>query len=222
VSPRAAFGFAAAVLAWLGLQAPARAALRPDDIPAQNLFPDLPEPMASPIPPEFWPDAGYADPDAQARNLAAFGAAIAKAEGTATGPNAGYDVLFGWPAAGRTFDSASAPDHPRRLFPFTDQVGRQLKSSAAGRYQINAPTYDDMRRRYRLPAGFTPEHQERLFVALLDASGALEHAKAGRFEDAVAAARSRWASLPGAGAHQLERSMAYVRAAYLAAGGALA
>ena len=68
------------------------------------------------------------DPQAAA-NERAFLDMIAYAEGT-TGPD-GYRVMFGYPAPGRL--AADLSDHPRQYFAFTDQAGRTLKTSAAGR-----------------------------------------------------------------------------------------
>lgn len=199
--------------------APAPSAPLPDPVPSDSgefTLQDL-------IPVGWAPVTGYTSPDNAARNIAAAGMMVAKAEGTAHGPNGGYDVLFGWPAAGRTFDANSAvSDHPKRFFPYTDKAGRVLKTSAAGKYQVTATTYDDFRARGKVQAGFTPAHQEAFFVALLAEEGALEDVRAGRLIPALDKMRSRWASLPGANVDQPMRSLAYVTAAYVAAGGTLA
>ncbi len=169
------------------------------------------------------PSAGYTSPDRASANIAAAGMMVANAEGTARGPNGGYDVLFGWPAAGRTFDANSASsDHPKKFFPYTDKAGKALRTSAAGKYQVTATTYDDFVARGKVGRGFTPAHQEAFFIAILANDGALEDVKAGRLVQAVAKMRGRWASLPGANVDQPERSMAYVTQAYISAGGTLA
>ncbi|MES2688069.1 MAG: hypothetical protein V4706_14700 [Pseudomonadota bacterium] len=200
--------------------------------PAPAPLQPLPDPVPAPQPeftlqdliPAGWaPSTGYTSPDKAAANIAAAGMMVANAEGTARGPNGGYDVLFGWPAPGRTFDSASAvSDHPKRFFPYVDKAGRELRTSAAGKYQITATTYDDFRNRGKVQAGFTPAHQEAFFIAILDSDGALEDVKAGRLVPAINKMRNRWASLPGANVDQPMRSLAYVTAAYVAAGGTLA
>lgn len=156
----------------------------------------------------------------------AAGVVVTNISGTAKGPNQGYDVLFGWPMKGRTFDANAAADHPRiRFYEQADEFlanGKKDFTTAAGRYQETASTYDAIRRRYGIPPGFTPELQERHFEALLADSGALAHVKAGRIPQAIARARDTWASLPGAKTPQPQRSEQYVLAAYTAAGGTLA
>lgn len=227
----------AAIAAFFGLGA-ARA-MAPMATPAQPpAEPPAPEPsapeqaatqwpgLAALLPAASMPATGYTAPDVEAVNIRAFGQAVALAEGTAKGPNQGYDVLFGWPMKGRTFDAAAAADHPRiRFYEQADEFlanGKKDFTTAAGRYQITQTTYDDMRRRYGIPPGFTPALQERHFEALLAETGALKHVKAGRIPTAIVRARSRWASLPGANTPQPQRSEQYVLAAYTAAGGTLA
>lgn len=182
--------------------------------------------LAALLPAASMPATGYTAPDIEAANVRAFGQAVALAEGTAKGPNQGYDVLFGWPAKGRTFDANAAADHPRiRFYEVADEFlanGKKDFTTAAGRYQITQTTYDDIRRRYNIPPGFTPELQERHFEAILAETGALKHVKAGRIPQAIVRARSRWASLPGANTPQPQRSEQYVLAAYTSAGGTLA
>lgn len=159
------------------------------------------------------------------RNVRAFLDTIAKAEGTA-GPD-GYRTLFG----GSLFTGWA--DHPRIAKQFTDKTGRKLWTSAAGRYQFMAvsplptggstrvDTWDRIKRKLSLP-DFSPESQDRAAVELLREAGALAKIQRGDFAGAVAAARSTWASLPGAGYAQPERSLAYLQTAFLNAGGALA
>lgn len=182
--------------------------------------------LADLVPAAAVPAAGFTSPDIEAANVRAFGQAVAQSEGTSEGPNGGYDVLFGWPMRGRTFDSAAASDHPRiRFYEQADEFianGKKDFTTAAGRYQETASTYDAIRRRYSLPPGFSPELQDRHFEALLIDCGALADVKAGRITRAVEKCRRTWASLPGANTPQPQRSQAYVLAAYKAAGGTLA
>lgn len=159
------------------------------------------------------------------RNETAFLAMIRAAEGTSGA--GGYDALFGWPAAGRSFRSASAFDHPRQFFSFTDRAGRSLRTSAAGAYQVTVTTWDDPAtgRRIRTArgiTGFTPADQDSFALGLLELDGALSHVRAGRLDSALRIARRRWASLPGAGYAQPERTAQFVRAAYTNAGGVVA
>lgn len=166
------------------------------------------------------------DPDTQASNLGAFLRAIRMAEGTA-GAN-GYRTMFG----GRLFDGWA--DHPRRAVQFTDKQGRRLWTSAAGAYQFMAvspipgtdkttkvDTWDRLKRKLDLP-DFSPASQDAAAVELIAECGALADVQAGRFELAIDKCRRVWASLPGAGYAQPEKTMDSLLTAYLAAGGQLA
>lgn len=160
-----------------------------------------------------------------AENQAAFLMAIRQAEGTA-GVN-GYRTMFG----GALFDSYV--DHPRRAVQFTDAAGRTLWTTAAGAYQFMAvsplpgggktrvDTWDRIKRKLGLP-DFSPASQDAAALALIDEAGALADVQIGRFADAVRKVRSVWASLPGAGYDQPERSLAWLMDRYTEAGGTLA
>lgn len=165
------------------------------------------------------------DEDTVNANRAAMLMTIRKAEGT-SGPD-GYRTMFG----GRLF--ASFADHPRQPAQFTDGQGRRLWTSAAGAYQFMAvspipgggsthvDTWDRLQRKLGL-ADFSPESQDAAALQLIEDQGALGDVDAGRFDAAIGKVRSVWASLPGAGYSQPERSMDYLRAAFVAAGGTLA
>ena len=169
--------------------------------------------------PESTPD------DMGTRNTAAFLATIRAAEGTA-GPN-GYRTLFG----GRLFDDMS--DHPRRAVQFTDKAGRTLWTTAAGAYQFmcaspipgggstKVDTWGRIAARLGLP-DFTPASQDAAAVELIREAGALGDVQAGRFDAAVSKVRRVWASLPGAGYSQPERSIDSLRTVYADAGGIFA
>lgn len=150
------------------------------------------------------------DADTAQNNRAAFLSMIRYAEGT-DGPR-GYETMFGY----RYFDSYA--DHPRQYFPFTDGAGRQLKSSAAGAYQIIVKTWDALRARLGLP-DFSPASQDAAALELIRERGALADVDAGRFADAVRKVSKVWASLPGAGYAQPERALSSLYAAYRSAGG---
>lgn len=152
-------------------------------------------------------------PDLAQANLRATLDAIAWAEGT-DGPE-GYRTMFGY----RYFDSFD--DHPRQYFPFTDQAGRKLFSSASGRYQIIVKTWDTLRERLGLQ-DFSPASQDAAAVELIRERGALGDAYAGRIQAVADKCRAVWASLPGSNVDQPTRTMAGIVAAYQAAGGALA
>lgn len=165
------------------------------------------------------------DADTQASNVAAFLMVIRHAEGTGT-PD-GYRTMFGY----RYFDSFA--DHPRDPIQFTDKLGRRLWTSAAGAYQFMAVsplptggttrsnTWDRMADKLGL-IDFSPASQDRAAVGLIDEAGALGDVQAGRFDQAIAKVRRIWASLPGAGYSQPERTLPDLRLAFVRAGGTLA
>ncbi len=156
--------------------------------------------------PSTYTPAAVTDEQAQA-NVAAFLSLIAYAERT-TGPN-GYRILFG----GGTFNSYA--DHPRIYVPF-----RNTSSSAAGRYQILARTWDTLANRLNLP-DFSPASQDAAAIELIREKGALNDVRAGRVDVAVSKVRKVWASLPGAGYDQPERNINTLVAAFVRAGGQL-
>jgi lysozyme len=147
------------------------------------------------------------DDNQAAANVAAFLSLIAYSEGTA-GPD-GYRTLFG----GGKFDSYA--DHPRIYVPFGTS-----SSSAAGRYQILARTWDTLARRLGL-SDFSPDNQDAAAIELIRERGALNDVRAGRIAAAVDKVRKVWASLPGAGYSQPERSINQLLTAYQRAGGTI-
>jgi muramidase (phage lysozyme) len=151
-------------------------------------------------------------PDQAARNVRAFLDTIAFAEGTA-GAN-GYRMMFG----GRLVDSLA--DHPRVFHTFTNRRGEVLRTSAAGRYQFLSRTWDALAQKLSL-RDFGPASQDAGAVELIRERGALSDVQAGRFADAVRKVAPVWASLPGAGYAQPERSFSTLAATYQAAGGTM-
>ncbi|PTT21678.1 muramidase [Acidovorax sp. HMWF029] len=132
---------------------------------------------------------------------------IAYAEGTASYPNDGYSTLF----AGGQFEGFA--DHPRVYVPF-----RNTTSSAAGRYQILARTWDGVRGKLGL-SDFSPASQDAAAVELIRERGALADVQAGRTVRAIGKVAKVWASLPGAGYNQPERKLSALLSAYASAGG---
>ncbi len=161
------------------------------------------------------------DQDQAATNEAAFLMMIRTAEGTADAN--GYRRLFG----GDLFSGWD--DHPRQARRYRD-----VWTSAAGAYQFMAispipgtdkstrvNTWDRIAARLGL-RDFSPASQDAAALELIREAGALGDVRAGRFDQAVAKVRRIWASLPGAGYGQPERSLQALRTAYLNAGGYLA
>lgn len=139
-------------------------------------------------------------------NVQAFLAMIGQFEGG----DEGYHALFG----GGRFESFA--DHPRTLVKTSGYA-----STAAGRYQILARTWDDVRDKIGA-VDFSPYWQDVAAVYLIRRRGALDDVLAGRFNDAIAKVAKEWASLPGAGYGQPERALETARNVYANAGGSFA
>lgn len=144
-------------------------------------------------------------------NLTAFLTMIAVSEGTEQLGDHGYNVLVG----GTLFDSFT--DHPRVLV----DLGKGLKSTAAGRYQILERTFDAYKSQLHLP-DFSPASQDAIALQLIRECHATADIEIGNFGSAVASCASRWASLPGAGYGQREQRLADLESAFTQAGGTLA
>lgn len=134
-------------------------------------------------------------------NVLAFLDMLAWSEGTRTiaASDDGYNVIVG----GQLFSDYS--QHPRVL---VDLPRYRIKSSAAGRYQFLARTWDAIVRSYGFRGRFIPEAQDLAAIKLLTECGAMPHIQAGRIDRAIAAAAPIWASLPGAGYGQREHRLA--------------
>lgn len=78
-----------------------------------------------------------------------------------------------------------------------------IKSSAAGRYQILKKTFVDLK-----GTSFTPEAQDNLAVALLKRRKAYNLILQGKFREAILNCNKEWASLPGSPYGQPTHSMA--------------
>lgn len=138
-------------------------------------------------------------------NLKAFLTMIQYAEGT-YGQNA-YRTLFG----GQLFNDYSR--HPHIAI-----TKSGITSTAAGAYQILFRTWETVQQSLGL-TDFSPLSQDRAAIELISRRGALEDVLAGSFEVAVDKCRKEWASLPGAGYGQRERSLASLTLVYQNAGG---
>ena len=146
-------------------------------------------------------------------NLAAFLDMIAWAEGTDNGRQAtsdrGYDVIVG----GDNFTGYE--DHPR-VSVYLPKLN--IKSTAAGRYQLLSRYWDAYRRQLGLTK-FDPAAQDRVAIQQIRERRAIPAIERGDFETAVRAVKNIWASMPGAGYGQHEQHILKLAAAYDAAGG---
>lgn len=159
-------------------------------------------------------------------NTRAFLTLIGWAEGTERSADP-YRVVYGYrhtiqdfsdhPAVTGEWRGERLPDHMCAAA----GLSPGCISTAAGRYQIIRPTWQDAQRVLGLP-DFSPESQDRAALYLIERNGALEDVREGRVPDAVAKVRRVWASLPGAGWGQPERQLSSLIAAYTTAGGTLA
>lgn len=136
-------------------------------------------------------------------NVRAILSMIGEFEG---GPQ-GYNALFG----GGRFEDFS--DHPRIVVHASGYA-----SSAAGKYQILARTWDDVRGTIGA-TDFSPYWQDVAAVYLIRRRGALADVIVGNFNEALAKIAKEWASLPGAGYGQPERAFADAKQLYADAGG---
>ncbi|MEW4949361.1 glycoside hydrolase family 24 protein [Pseudomonas asiatica] len=145
-------------------------------------------------------------------NVLAFLDMLAWSEGTSTiaASDDGYNVLVG----GQLFNDYSG--HPKQKV-WLPSYG--IHSSAAGRYQILAGTWDAIVSTYGFNGRFTPEAQDLAAIKLLSERGALALIKAGRIVQAIAKAAPIWVSLPGAGYGQREHQLAALLAMFIACGG---
>lgn len=115
---------------------------------------------------------------------------IATTEGTdTTGSGGGYDIAFG---GGKL---ASLDAHPRKYYAFTQTDGTKNQTSAAGRYQFLAKTWDDVSRQLGLK-DFSARSQDLAAVELIRRAGMLDKVKNGDLNGALAGLGKTWASLP--------------------------
>lgn len=144
-------------------------------------------------------------------NVRAFLDMLAWSEGTSriAASDDGYNVLVG----GALFSSYQ--DHPRQLIPIPRY---NLKSSAAGRYQLLSRYFDH----YRLLLGltdFSPISQDLIAIQQIREQRALTPLRDGDVVSAIHHCANIWASLPGAGYGQHEQKLERLVEVYRTAGG---
>ncbi|WP_182374928.1 glycoside hydrolase family protein [Pseudomonas putida] len=145
--------------------------------------------------------------DAGGANALAFLDMLAWSEGTSTiqASDDGYNVLVG----GGLFSDYNK--HPKVKVWLKSY---SINSTAAGRYQFLAGTWDAIVKCYGFKGRFIPEAQDLAAIKLLTECGALPLIKAGRIAEAIAKAAPIWASLPGAGYGQREHKLAELLGIY--------
>lgn len=125
----------------------------------------------------------------------------------------GYNVVVGATASSpTTFDDYST--HPRIYV-------AAYNSTAAGRYQINWPTFQTLSRQTGL-TDFSPATQDAMALQLCANKGALADIDAGNIAAAIAKCAPVWASLPGYTYGQHTNAQSTLLAWYAQAGGAIA
>lgn len=159
-------------------------------------------------------------------NVAAALAALKWSEGTAVAGDP-YRVCYAYKHTIASFSDHPAVTGEWRGEPLSPAMcagaglGPGCVSTAAGAYQIIKPTWLSLKSKLGLP-DFSPASQDAAAVELLRQRGALALIEQGRFAEGMAAARKEWASLPGAGYGQGERTIAALTAKFTEAGGVLA
>lgn len=128
-------------------------------------------------------------------NILAFLDMLAWAEGTSTHPHTkddGYDVIVnGDDGDPRPNIMTSYARHPNVLV----KVNTNLKSTAAGRYQLLNRYYGPYARLLRLP-DFSPINQDRIAVRQIMEQRAYNDICEGRISLAIRKCSNIWASLP--------------------------
>src|SRR5690606_28112342 len=114
---------------------------------------------------------------------------------------ADYDVIVGGKERITDFST-----HPRK-------VGLRTAdgpSTAAGKYQITASTYDDIAPKLGI-TDFSPESQDKIALEIIRQEGALEDVQNGDFAKAINKLGGRWASLPSSKYSQPKHDWAFVQ-----------
>ena len=155
-------------------------------------------------------------------NLTAFLSTISHSEGTDRAPDP-YRVCYGF-----KHTIADLSDHPSVTGEWAGESLASLGpmyahsiSTAAGRYQIIRPTWQQCQAILRLP-DFTGPSQDAAAIFLIKEKGALDMVNGGQVAEAIAKCSSIWASLPGSTSGQPQRKLADLIQVYGDAGGAFA
>jgi muramidase (phage lysozyme) len=139
-------------------------------------------------------------------NLSAFLDTLGNAEG------ADYNTLYG----GGTFSDYS--EFPNFSRSFTNNAGQVLTTSAAGKYQFERSTWNDLQRRLGLP-DFSPTSQDAAAVQLITDKGAINDIANGDIQTAVSKLNKTWASLPGSNVNQNTKTIQQIQSYFANNGG---
>ena len=147
---------------------------------------------------------------------------IAHSEGTDRAPDP-YRVCYGY-----RHTIVDLRDHPaitgewkgESLASLGAQYAHEI-STAAGRYQINRPTWLHCKAALHLQ-DFTGPSQDDAAIFLIKQAGFLDAVNAGDIQAAIDGCSGVWASLPGSKAGQPTRTVAALLDAYTELGGELA
>lgn len=152
------------------------------------------------------------------RNILAFLDMLAWSEGTSTHPHTrddGYDVIVnGDDGDPRPNIMTSYARHPNTLV----KVNANLKSTAAGRYQLLNRYYGPYARMLRLN-DFSPVSQDRIAVRQIMEQHAYNDICEGRITQAIRKCGNIWASLPNNSYGQKKHSEAALLDKYREFGG---
>lgn len=148
-------------------------------------------------------------------NLKAFLDTIAVSEGTYGLGDDGYNVLVGCTKDHLKLFS-SYEDHPRVVI----DLGKGLKSTAAGRYQELAHNFDFYKKLLKL-SDFSPSSQDAIAIQQIKEQHALDLITLGYFDAAIKNCANIWASFPNAGYEQQEHPIEKLRTVYIKMGGIL-
>jgi len=151
----------------------------------------------------------------QNTNVKAFMTMIRKCEGT--NHKDGYRFMFGSTYAKPVLMESMA-DHPMKMFDYTNKAGKKLKTSAAGAYQITKSTWLVLRNQLDL-TDFSEHSQDLCCVELISQCNVLQKLMDGKFIESLDGCKKTWASLPGSGNDQPEKTLETVKRYYVEAGG---
>lgn len=126
---------------------------------------------------------------------------VAWCEGTKGKGDDGYNVLVSPDGADHFFSDYHHHPHVKVVL-----SGSGIKSDAAGRYQIMSYWWDQYQKMLGLP-DFSPLSQDKYAINLFKETKAYNYFVSGDPKTGFTKCRSRWASLPGAGYDQPEKTM---------------